>query len=193
VPNRLALGAATKEKDEASGREQVKNTRNGAWYKSVWERVKRTRAPSESIPDDHNISQHKKRSGQVKLTEVAAARGKQRNLARPKRPPSPSASVHSEDLTNDEDSEEETEGGQGGQGGQNGQVGQSGQGGQVGQSSQGGQVGRGRGSWGSRGGIGQGGRGSTLTVDEEPVPLIDVCCFCLCFSRKKPKPPAKRS
>jgi hypothetical protein len=77
VPNRLALGAATKEKDEASGREQVKNTRNGAWYKSVWERVKRTRAPSESIPDDHNISQHKKRSGQVKLTEVAAARGKQ--------------------------------------------------------------------------------------------------------------------
>ncbi|KIJ14333.1 hypothetical protein PAXINDRAFT_181108 [Paxillus involutus ATCC 200175] len=133
VPNRLALGAATKEKDEASGREQVKNTRNGAWYKSVWERVKRTRAPSESIPDDHNISQHKKRSGQVKLTEVAAARGKQRNLARPKRPPSPSASVHSEDLTNDEDSEEETEGGQGGQGGQNGQVGQSGQGGQVGE------------------------------------------------------------
>ncbi|KIK90946.1 hypothetical protein PAXRUDRAFT_656130 [Paxillus rubicundulus Ve08.2h10] len=123
MPNRFALGAATKEKDEASRREQVKNTRNGAWYKSVWERVKRTRAANESLLDDHNISQPKKHSEQVELTKVAAARGKQRNLARPKRPPSPSASVHSEDLTDDEDSKEETEGGQVGQGGQAGQSG----------------------------------------------------------------------
>ncbi|KAF8841222.1 kinase-like protein [Paxillus ammoniavirescens] len=150
-----------KEKCEASGREQVKNTKNGAWYKSVWERVKRTRAPNESLPDDHNVSQPKKHNEQVELTEVVDTRGKQRNLARPKGPLSP---------TGDGDSEADIEGRQGGPARQSGQGGR-----------------------GGRGGIGQGGRGCTLTVDEEPVPLNDVCCFCLCFLRNTRKSPVKRS
>ncbi|KAF9223405.1 hypothetical protein BS17DRAFT_833831 [Gyrodon lividus] len=178
VPKLLALGAASKKR--ASGRDDMENAKNGTWYKSVWKCVKRRDIPNESPPDNHNASQPKRHREHVRLAEVAAERAKERNLARPKRLPSPPASAHSENLTDDEDSEEDIGAGQGGQVGQGGRGSQGGQankgnqesrvgerdrggrgsqGGQVGKGSQGGRVGRG----------GQGGQGGKRAVDEEPL------------------------